>query len=109
MKRLPFVVAACALAITTLRAGSVPVRAQRGMVASQNEMASRIGADVIKEGGTAVDAAVATAFALAVVHPTAGNIGGGGFMVYRPAKGGAVAYDFREVAPAKASPTMFIK
>jgi gamma-glutamyltranspeptidase/glutathione hydrolase len=90
-------------------AGSVPVRAQKGMVTSQNEMASRIGADVIKEGGTAVDAAVATAFALAVVHPTAGNIGGGGFLVYRPAKGDAVAYDFREMAPAKASPTMFLK
>src|SRR5512132_1854909 len=79
------------------------------MVTSQNEMASRIGADVIKEGGTAVDAAVATAFALAVVHPTAGNIGGGGFLVYRPAKGDASAYDFREMAPAKASPTMFLK
>ena len=79
------------------------------MVASQNEIASRIGADVIAAGGTAVDAAVATAFALAVVHPTAGNIGGGGFIVYRPAKGDAVAYDFREMAPAKASPTMFMK
>ena len=79
------------------------------MVASQNEIASRIGADVISAGGTAVDAAVATAFALAVVHPTAGNIGGGGFIVYRPAKGEPVAYDFREMAPAKASPTMFIK
>src|SRR5262245_13419806 len=90
-------------------AGSVPIRAQKGMVASQNEIASRIGADVIKEGGTAVDAAVATAFALAVVHPTAGNIGGGGFIVYRPAKGEPVAYDFREMAPAKASPTMFLK
>jgi gamma-glutamyltranspeptidase/glutathione hydrolase len=90
-------------------AGSVPVRAQKGMVASQNEIASRIGADVIREGGTAVDAAVATAFALAVVHPTAGNIGGGGFIVYRPSKGEPVAYDFREVAPAKASPTMFMK
>ena len=90
-------------------AGSVPIRAQKAIVASQNEMASRIGADVIKEGGTAVDAAVATAFALAVVHPTAGNIGGGGFVVYRPAKGEPIAYDFREVAPAKASPTMFIK
>ena len=90
-------------------AGSVPIRAQKGMVASQNEIASRIGADVIKEGGTAVDAAVATAFALAVVHPTAGNIGGGGFIVYRPAKGEPVAYDFREMAPAKASPTMFMK
>src|SRR6185436_2481426 len=85
------------------------VRAQRGMVASQNVIASQIGADVMKEGGTAIDAVVATAFALAVVHPTAGNIGGGGFIVYRPASGDAVTYDFREVAPAKASPTMFIK
>ena len=79
------------------------------MVASQNEIASKIGADVIAAGGTAVDAAVATAFALAVVHPTAGNIGGGGFIVYRPAKGEPVAYDFREMAPGKASPTMFLK
>src|SRR5918911_3006124 len=71
--------------------------------------ASKIGADALRDGGTAVDGAVATAFALAVVHPTAGNIGGGGFMVYRRAKGDPVAYDFREVAPAKASPTMFIK
>src|SRR5689334_8309984 len=92
------------LSITTL-AVSVPTRAQTGMVASQNEMASKIGADAIAAGGTAIDAVVATAFALAVVHPTAGNIGGGGFIVYRAANGDAVAYDFREVAPGKASPT----
>src|SRR5947209_8593242 len=109
MKRLPIVIAACALISTTVGAGSVPVRAKHGIVASQNEMASRIGADVIKDGGTAIDAAVATAFALAVVHPAAGNIGGGGFIVYRPATGEPVAYDFREVAPAKASATMFVK
>ena len=90
-------------------AGSMPIRAQKGMVVSQNEVASRIGAEAIKEGGTAIDAVVATAFALAVVHPTAGNIGGGGFILFRPAKGEPVAYDFREVAPAKASPTMFLK
>jgi gamma-glutamyltranspeptidase/glutathione hydrolase len=88
---------------------SVPVRSKAGIVASQNEIASKIGADVIAAGGTAIDAVVATAFALAVVHPTAGNIGGGGFIVYRPAKGEPVAYDFREMAPAKASPTMFLK
>src|SRR5262245_49010935 len=93
----------------TIGASSVPIRAQKGMVASQNEIASRIGADVIAAGGTAVDAAVATAFALAVTHPTAGNIGGGGFIVYRPASGAAVTYDFREKAPAKASPTMWMK
>jgi gamma-glutamyltranspeptidase / glutathione hydrolase len=102
-------VVACALFSLTAGAISVPVRAQKGMVASQNEIASRIGADAIKDGGTAVDAAVATAFALAVVHPTAGNIGGGGFIVYRPAKGEAVAYDFREMAPARSSPTMFLQ
>jgi len=93
----------------TLRAGSVPIRAKDGIAASQNEIASRIGADAIKDGGTAVDAAVATAFALAVVHPTAGNIGGGGFLVYRPATGEPVAYDFREMAPARSSATMFLK
>src|SRR5215510_5948716 len=103
------VVVACAALSLTAGAVSVPVRAQRGMVASQNEIASRIGADAIRDGGTAVDAAVATAFALAVVHPTAGNIGGGGFLVYLPAEGEAVAYDFRERAPAKSSPTMFLK
>src|SRR6266545_2866993 len=108
LRCLLVVVAAAVLSITT-GASSVPIRAQKGMVASQNEIASRIGADVIKEGGTAVDAAVATAFALAVVHPTAGNIGGGGFIIYRPARGEAIAYDFREVAPGKASATMFMK
>jgi gamma-glutamyltranspeptidase/glutathione hydrolase len=107
--RLLIVAVACAVVSITLRAGSVPIRAKDGIVASQNEIASRIGADAIKDGGTAVDAAVATAFALAVVHPTAGNIGGGGFLVYRPATGEPVAYDFREMAPARSSATMFLK
>ena len=107
--RLLIVAVACAIVSITLRAGSVPIRAKDGIAASQNEIASRIGADAIKDGGTAVDAAVATAFALAVVHPTAGNIGGGGFMVYRPANGEPVTYDFREKAPAKATPTMWMK
>src|SRR3954471_24668363 len=102
--------AAVAVALTiSTAASSVPTRAQKGMVSSQNEIASRIGADVVAAGGTAVDAAVATAFALAVTHPTAGNIGGGGFIVYRPARGAAVTYDFREKAPAPASPTMWLK
>ena len=89
-------------------AASVPKRGRKGIVASQNEIAARIGAEAIAEGGSAVDAAVATAFALAVTHPTAGNIGGGGFLVYRPAAGEAVTYDFREKAPAKSSPTMWM-
>ena len=110
MKRiLSAAIAVAVICSSSLQAVSVPVRAQRGMVASQNAIASQIGADVIKEGGTAVDAAVAVAFALAVVHPTAGNIGGGGFLVYRPAKGDPAAYDFREIAPAKSSATMFMK
>src|SRR5947208_8415185 len=107
--RTVVVLASVALLSIAVAAISVPTRAQRGMVASQNEIASKAGADVIAAGGTAIDAAVATAFALAVVHPTAGNIGGGGFIVYRPASGEPVAYDFREMAPAKASPMMFLK
>jgi gamma-glutamyltranspeptidase/glutathione hydrolase len=79
------------------------------MVLSQEQTASDVGAAVLREGGGAIDAAVATAFALAVTHPTAGNIGGGGFIVYRPAAGEPAAYDFREMAPAKASPTMFMR
>jgi gamma-glutamyltranspeptidase / glutathione hydrolase len=94
---------------STLDARTQPVRARSGMVASQNAIASRIGADVLAEGGTAVDAAVATAFALAVTHPTAGNIGGGGFLLYRPVSGEPVAYDFREMAPAGSSPTMWLR
>src|SRR5437773_9770496 len=109
MKRPGIAAVACALISITLGAASAPVRARNGIVASQSDIASRIGADAIKDGGTAIDAAVATAFALAVVHPSAGNIGGGGFIVYRPASGEPVAYDFREMAPAKASPMMFLK
>jgi gamma-glutamyltranspeptidase/glutathione hydrolase len=79
------------------------------MVVSQHFIASQVGAEVLWDGGNAVDAAVATAFALAVTHPTAGNLGGGGFLLYRPATGEPVAYDFREMAPAGSSPTMWLK
>ncbi len=92
-----------------LQAASEPVRARNGMVSSGNFIASQVGVEVLWDGGNAVDAAVATAFALAVTHPTAGNIGGGGFLVLRPAKGEPVAYDFREMAPARATPTMFLR
>ena len=80
-----------------------------GMVVSTSAIASRVGAEMISRGGNAVDAAVATAFALAVTHPVAGNIGGGGFMIFRDAEGGADAYDFRETAPAAAHPAMFLR
>lgn len=90
-------------------ARSVTVRARQGLVVSQNHLASEIGARVLREGGNAMDAAVATAFALAVTHPTAGNIGGGGFLVFRPAAGDPVAYDFREMAPAAATPEMWLE
>ena len=96
------------VAAVTVFATSEPFRAAHGMVVSENAIASEVGVAVLKAGGTAIDAAVATAFALAVVHPTAGNIGGGGFIVYRPQAGEPVAYDFREVAPSAASPTMFL-
>ena len=108
MKRtIPVVLLACASLGVAVGAISVPTRSKAGIVASQSEIASKIGADVIRDGGTAIDAIVATGFALAVTHPTAGNIGGGGFIVYRPASGAAVAYDFREAAPGKASATMW--
>ena len=102
-------VAVSTTALVVVDAGSVPVRAKKGMVISANTMASQIGADVLRDGGNAIDAAVATALALAVVHPTAGNIGGGGFIVFRPSSGAAEAYDFREMAPAGSSATMFLK
>lgn len=79
------------------------------MVVSQERLASEVGAQVLREGGTAVDAAVATAFALAVVHPAAGNLGGGGFLLSRPASGQPTFLDFRETAPAGAHPRMWLK
>ncbi len=97
------------VAVAMLEAGSEATLAKKAMVISASGIASEIGLDVIKEGGNAIDAAVATAFALAVTHPVAGNIGGGGFLVYRSSSGEATAYDFRETAPAGSSQTMFLK
>lgn len=85
-----------------------PVRGPRGMVATSNEIATRIGVDILKNGGNAVDAAVAVGFALAVTHPTAGNIGGGGFMLIRMDDGRYAAIDYREAAPAAATRDMYV-
>ena len=85
-----------------------PVRAASGMVSSQQWIASEVGRDVLASGGNAVDAAIATGFALAVTHPTAGNIGGGGFMVIRFPNGQSTTIDFREKAPLGAHPEMWL-
>jgi gamma-glutamyltranspeptidase / glutathione hydrolase len=87
----------------------IAVTAQRGMVVAQEAIAARIGADILKAGGNAVDAAVATGFAMAVTYPRAGNIGGGGFMIIHLAKGNRnIAIDYRETAPAAITKESFL-
>lgn len=88
--------------------GRQPVPAKNGMVVSTQYLASEVGRDILAQGGNAIDAAVATAFALAVVHPAAGNIGGGGFIVYHGADGEVTTFNFREKAPAAATADMFL-
>jgi gamma-glutamyltranspeptidase / glutathione hydrolase len=85
-----------------------PVRARHGMVASTNEVASRVGVEIMKRGGNAVDAAIAVAFALAVTHPAAGNLGGGGFMMIRLRDGRTTAIDYREMAPGAAHRDVYL-
>ena len=93
---------------TMPRAVREPVRGLHAMVASQHELASQIGIDILKKGGNAVDAAIAVGLALAVVYPEAGNLGGGGFMLYRRKDGQAFAIDYREMAPSGASRDLYI-
>ncbi len=91
-------------------AGAIhPVVAEHGMVVAQEKIAAGIGADVLRRGGNAVDAAVATGFAMAVTYPRAGNIGGGGFMViHSRERGEDITIDYRETAPAATTPTIFL-
>ena len=89
-------------------AGRAPLVARNAMVVSDAPVASRVGRDILRRGGNAVDAAVAAAFALAVVYPEAGNLGGGGFMVIRLADGRSASIDFREVAPLAATRDMYV-
>lgn len=86
-----------------------PIHAQHGMVASEQQLASQVGIEILKRGGNAVDAAVAVGFTLAVVLPNAGNLGGGGFLLLHHAQTGQnIALDFREVAPQKSHPDMYL-
>ena len=112
--RHPALAAALALglAIAPTRAAEAaapaPVGAKHGIVVSAQRLASEAGVSVMRQGGNAVDAAVATAYALAVTYPEAGNLGGGGFMTFRLADGKTHFLDFREKAPGRATPTMYL-
>src|SRR5580692_6420128 len=100
-----------ALALALLpaaQASSHPVHAQHAIVVSVHELASRAGSDIMQAGGNAIDAAVAAGFALAVVHPPAGNLGGGGFMLVRMADGKVHFIDYRETAPAAAEADLYL-
>src|ERR1700693_1569397 len=90
------------------RASTHPVHAQHAIVVSVHELASQVGVEIMQAGGNAIDAAVATGFTLAVVHPPAGNIGGGGFMLIRMADGKTHFLDYREKAPAAATREMYL-
>src|SRR5512133_521565 len=101
--------AAAVAACLPARAASVaPVAAENGMVVTAQHLATKVGVDVLKKGGNAVDAAVAVGYALAVVYPAAGNLGGGGFMTLQLADGRKSFIDFREKAPLAASANMYL-
>jgi gamma-glutamyltranspeptidase/glutathione hydrolase len=102
-------VAAFALACTAVQAASVaPVAAENGMVVTAHRLATEIGVEVLRSGGNAVDAAVAVGYAMAVVYPAAGNLGGGGFMTIQTADGRKTFVDFREKAPLAARADMYL-
>jgi len=101
-------VLALAAAGASNAASQAPVAAENGMVVSAQHLASRVGVDVLKRGGNAIDAAVAVGYALAVVYPAAGNLGGGGFMTVQLADGRKTFLDFREKAPLAATANMYL-
>ncbi len=108
-KSLIWLLLAALATIAPTAAGSTqPVHSQHAIVVSIHKLASQAGVEIMQAGGNAVDAAVATGFALAVVHPPAGNIGGGGFMLIRMADGATHFIDYREKAPAAASANMYL-
>jgi gamma-glutamyltranspeptidase/glutathione hydrolase len=103
-----FLLLAALLTVPTMVAAVHPAHASHAIVASVHELASRAGVEMMQAGGNAIDAAVATGFALAVVHPQAGNLGGGGFMLIRMADGAVRFIDYREKAPAAATQGMYL-
>jgi len=108
VKSIVFVIGLMLVSTAFSESGRTPLRVKNGIVTSASRLASEAGLGVLKQGGNAADAAVATAFALAVTWPTAGNIGGGGFMVYHGGDGHATTFDFREKAPLAATDNMFL-
>ena len=107
--RLAWVGATSVLYCAAIQAASVaPVAAEHGMVVSAQHLATQVGVDVLKKGGNAIDAAVAVGYALAVVYPAAGNLGGGGFMTLQLADGRTTFLDFREKAPLAATANMYL-
>src|SRR6266404_6765613 len=100
--------AGCVLLLAVSLLARQPAHSHNAMVVAQEPLAADVGLAVLKSGGNAIDAAVAVGFALAVTHPSAGNIGGGGFMLVRMADGRTTFIDFRERAPGAASRDMYI-
>src|SRR2546430_7761650 len=108
MRKAIFFLLLSALVVAPLHAARQPLRAKHGMVVAMESIAADVGVSVLQKGGNAVDAAVAVGFALAVTHPVAGNLGGGGYMLIRLADGRATFIDFRERAPEKAARHIYL-
>jgi gamma-glutamyltranspeptidase/glutathione hydrolase len=108
LKRSAAAFAGAVLCLSSFAASVAPVGAEHGMVVTAQHLATHVGVDVLKKGGNAVDAAVAVGYALAVVYPAAGNLGGGGFMTIQLADGRKTFIDFREKAPLAATANMYL-